>query len=187
MNKNMKKLLSLIFGLFLGFNATAQIAPLPLFIPALTNIGGSGAGLILGGFTNQFNLAANAGQTNLLLGVAITNCSPTRFRVLPLEGVAFTAAIGVTNALSGSNIIFNFNVSIDGTNWSQNNPIVATFPLGSNILTGGAAAGGAAALWLFTNFPPNALNNAQFIRLDNIQHIHTNTVFLSNTFFGTFR
>ncbi len=180
----MKSILSLICGWVLCLSAQAQFIQLPFYGNAVTNFGtASPITGALGGFTNQFNVNP-ASPTNFVIGSALTNSGPAIIPIPPNSGLSFMAGfVATNNLLSASNVAFYFNLSTDGTNWGNLNPIVATFAIGpanAALVAGQKVVG-------YTNFASAVLNNARYARLDNILNYNSNHVYVSNMIFGVFR
>ncbi len=162
--------------------AQAQFINFPFYGNCVTNYGLLVVSAPLGGFTNQF-LIRPSEPTNFLIGSAASNSAPTIIPLPPGAGLAFSAGLAQTNAaLVGSNVTFRFNISIDGTNWSNLNPISATFALTANaVLVAGQK------VVAYTNFPRTVLDNARFARLDNIVNGVDQHIYVSNMVFAVFR
>lgn len=172
---NIKKLLAAVFAVGLPFVASAQFQILPGYYDLLTN---NPALVPLGGTTNQIVLYSGS-RTNFVQGSALTNIGVPAIRIPRARGMGFTALLCQTNnVLSGSNIVFNFNLSHDGSNWTTMNPIAATFAPATNSMQGSFVS---SACRLWTNFSPLLLSEWPYIRLDSIDMtLMSNHVYLSN-------
>lgn len=72
------------------------------------------------------------------------------------QGIAILPTLAMT-AANISNVVFTFNVSADGTNYSTSAPLTYTMTMnGTNILTG------------YKLFPPTELNNVRYLKLSTI-------------------
>lgn len=109
--------------------------------------------------------------TNLptqVLGAMTTNLNTGIIEVRKGRGLAVSPYFACTNA-SGSNVVLNFQVSIDGTNYTTLSGLSYTLP-----------NSGTTAVRGFTNFPATVLDNVRFVRVGTIQNVHLSTLFVSN-------
>ena len=106
-------------------------------------------------------------------GVFITNASLTipaattvtitngQFKPMPVQpgvGFAFQPIFTSTNAASTANVIYNIELSLDGTNYSASNALSFTnAQSGTNTVVG------------YFEVPASAINNAKWARLGSVQ------------------
>jgi hypothetical protein len=79
------------------------------------------------------------------------------------RGLAIMPEFKILSA-STANLTFTFDVSRDGTNWSTTGPFVWVI-----------AANGTTLVRGYTNLPPTALDNINWIRLTSVANAATNT------------
>lgn len=92
----------------------------------------------------------------------------TVIALTPRKGVALLASVATTNAGTGP-VLFVFDLSADGTNYTTGQPITFAAPLN-----------GTAGVIAFTNIGGPALDNVRFMRLTTISNLHSATAFVTN-------
>ncbi len=146
--KKLTSLFALLLLVFLTAGASAQTAP---------------------GYFTLFttNVAASTTRTNWVV-------NGREVRIQPDKNLVWMPTI-YSAAASSSNVIFGFNVSIDGQHYTTDYPIRIT-----NALSGTNPVKTQSVITYATNA------NYRTIRLDYIQNIDTNAVTVTNALYGFF-
>jgi hypothetical protein len=120
------------------------------------------------GAGNPVNYTTMIGATNVVASFT-TNINAGAVDVYQNRGLSVFVYCATTNA-SGSNVVVQFQVSYDGTNYSTLAPPLK-FDFANNGTTGVRA---------WTNYPAAVLSNVRKIRVGTIQSTHLSTLFITN-------
>lgn len=112
-----------------------------------------------GVFTNATQTLTNAQTVTYNLDVTVRQNA----------GVAILPYFCATNSDANENVVFNFQVSADGTNFTTTTPFSLT-----NVLNGTTAVRG------FHLLTADQLNHVQKLRLATIVNGHTNNIWVTN-------
>jgi len=104
----------------------------------------------------------------------ITLTNPASVFVRKDRGMAIIPTFVAANA-GTSNVVFTFEVSADGTNFTTTGPVSVT-----------AVANGTNTVRHYSLIPPTTLNNVRYIRLHSIQNAQTNAITLSGVLYSYF-
>jgi len=135
------------------------------------------AGLLFMTAPSQAQVVKSFGITNLVIaGPSTNNFGTTNPPVQIWSGRGYALAPMLVGTNSGtSNVVFGFNVSVDGTNFSTTLPITVTNSAnGTNPVVG------------YTLIGPAVLNNARWWRLDQIVTSQTNSLTIQKVIGGYF-
>ncbi len=105
---------------------------------------------------------------------ATSNVVSSAVTLFPGRGLAVMPHFAGTNTAT-TNVIFDFEVTYDGTNWSTVTAVTLT-----NALNGTTAVRGYHAI------PPDTLDNVKAIRLQSIENRHSASVFITNVTWSVF-
>lgn len=106
---------------------------------------------------------------SIITDTATSNVVSTAVTVRQGRGMAVLPYFNATNSAANENVIFNFEVSADGTNWSTSTAFSLT-----NTLNGATAVRG------FHLLSAATLDNVRQIRLQSIENAHTNSIWITN-------
>ena len=117
-----------------------------------------------GVFSGAFPLTLTNAQT------VTVNSNPIYVR--KNQGVAITPLQVSGDAANGA-VTYTFDVSIDGTNYTTLTPFTyAPAHNGTTLVVG------------YTNWSSTILNNVRFMKLRSIANAHTNSIYVTNVYYG---
>ena len=113
----------------------------------------------------NFPLSITNGQT-------VTVTSTNKVQVWRGRGMAAFILGGGTNVNSMTNVQATWDISVDGTNWTTTHPFtMTTATTSTNFMD-------------YTNFIPDKLDNARWVRLSTLFNNGTNTLVITNVYWS---
>ncbi len=129
------------------------------------------------GIVNRYGNFLTVSNSPIILPsqTILTNVSTNVVWVYRGRGLLFSSSIATTNTTGLSNIIFGFDTTIDGTNWTTTRSLTATGTLN-----------GVNGVLVQVLLPPTLLDNVRQIRVATQQNQYTNTAFITNMQWSVF-
>jgi hypothetical protein len=122
-------------------------------------------------FTGVINIASGVSAAT---NTTVTSTSGTALTIRPGQALALSPYFAGTQG-GTSNVVFGFNVSVDGTNYT-------TTPPGNFLFTN--SANGTTGVIGLHQIPASNLFGIQKIRFDSLATTQTNGIFVTNIFYN---